>query len=89
MTLARATKQFSFNDYSIVLQAALEGQGVALGWRHIVAPLIEQGLLVRPLKESVTTDQPMYIIASRAGRSRPDAMYLRDWLMAEVKADQK
>jgi len=37
----------------------------------------------------VTTDQPMYIIASRAGRSRPDAMHLRDWLMAEVKADQK
>lgn len=89
VTLARATKQFSFNDYSIVLQAALEGQGVALGWRHIVAPLIEQGLLVRPLKESVTTDQPMYIIASRAGRSRPDAMHLRDWLMAEVRAGQK
>lgn len=48
---------------SIVLQTALEGQGVDLGWRHILAPLIEQGLLVRPLKESVSSYQPVYIMA--------------------------
>lgn len=86
ISLARPIRQFSFNDYSIVLQAAIEGQGVALGWRHIVAPLIEQGVLVRPVAQTVTTDQPIYIVASRAGRSRPDAMHLRDWLIEEVMA---
>lgn len=87
VTLARGAKLFSFNDYSIVLQAALEGQGVALGWPHIVAPLIAQGRLVRPMTQSVKTDQPMYIVASRAGLLRPEAMQLRDWLLAEAKAD--
>jgi DNA-binding transcriptional LysR family regulator len=87
VTPARASKGFAFNDYSIVLQAALEGQGVALGWRHIVAALIAQGRLVRPIPQSVTTDQPMYLVASRAGRARVDAMHLKDWLVAEATAD--
>ena len=86
MSPARAGKAFTFNDYSIVLQAALEGQGVALGWRHIVEPLINHGRLVRPLTQSVTTDQPMYIIASRAGRARADVMALKDWLVQEAAA---
>jgi DNA-binding transcriptional LysR family regulator len=53
-----------------------------------VAPLIEQGLLVRPLPQSVTTDQPMYIVASKARPLRADVMHLRDWLMAEANSDR-
>jgi len=50
VSLGRSTKLFRFNDYSVVLQAAIEGQGVALGWRHLVEPLVvEQGLLLRPV----------------------------------------
>ncbi len=75
---------FRFNDYSVVLQAAIEGQGVAMGWRHLVDPLIEQGLLVRPVPQSLTTDQPIYIVASRRGKLRAEAVYLRDWLVAEA-----
>jgi len=31
---------YASNDYSLVVQAALDGQGVALGWAHIVADLV-------------------------------------------------
>jgi LysR family glycine cleavage system transcriptional activator len=86
VTPARSAKQLSFNDYSIVVQAALEGQGVALGWRHIVEPLLAQGLLVRPIAHSVTTEQPIYIVASRRGKLRAEAVHLRDWLIAEAGA---
>jgi LysR family glycine cleavage system transcriptional activator len=82
--LGRGNKVFRFNDYSIVLQAAIEGQGVALGWRHLVAPLIAQGLLVRPFAQSVTTDQPIQIVASGKGSLRGDVVYLRDWLIGEA-----
>lgn len=86
VALERAsTRQFRFNDYSVVLQAAIEGQGVAMGWRHLVEPLIHQGLLVRPVPESVTTDQPIYIVAPRRGRLRPPVLALRDWLMEEAR----
>jgi len=84
VAMHRNTRLFRFNDYSVVLQAAIEGQGVAMGWRHLVAPLIEQGLLVRPVPQSVTTDQPIYIVASRRGKLRPEAAHLRDWLVAEA-----
>ncbi len=84
MGLPRQPKLFRFNDYSIVLQAAIEGQGVAQGWRHIVQPLIAQGLLLRPLKQSVTTDQPLFITAPQGKVLRPDVAYLKDWLVAEA-----
>jgi len=82
--LPRKPALFRFNDYSIVLQAAIEGQGVAQGWRHIVQPLIAQGLLVRPLQQSVTTDQPLFITAPLGKALRPDVAYLKDWLVAEA-----
>ena len=84
INLPRQPKLFRFNDYSIVLQAAIEGQGVAQGWRHIVQPLIAQGLLVRPLQQSVTTDQPLYITAPQGKVLRPDVAYLKDWLVGEA-----
>jgi LysR family transcriptional regulator, glycine cleavage system transcriptional activator len=83
---ARGGRQFGFNDYGVVLQAALEGQGVALGWRHIVAPLVADGRLVRLVAESVTTDNPIYLIAARSGHLRSAAVKLRDWLLAEARA---
>lgn len=82
--LKRESAMFRFNDYSIVLQAAMEGQGVAQGWKHIVEPLIAQGLLVRPLKESITTDHPFYILAPKAKELRSDVMHLKNWLVKEA-----
>ncbi|WP_342616412.1 LysR substrate-binding domain-containing protein [Rhodoferax sp. GW822-FHT02A01] len=84
ISLPRQPRLFRFNDYSIVLQAAIEGQGVAQGWRHIVQPLIAQGLLVRPIDASVTTDQPLYITAPQGKALRTDVAYLKDWLVAEA-----
>jgi LysR family glycine cleavage system transcriptional activator len=82
--LPRQPRMFRFNDYSIVLQAAIEGQGVAQGWRHIVQPLIAQGLLVQPLPHSVTTDQPLFITAPQGKALRADVAHLKDWLVAEA-----
>jgi hypothetical protein len=49
-----------------------------------VQPLIAQGLLVRPLQQSVTTDQPLYITAPQGKVLRPDVAYLKDWLVGEA-----
>lgn len=74
----------TFNDYSIVLQAAIGGQGVALGWRHIVQPLVDEGVLVRAVAESVRTDHPFYIIAPESLPLRPSVVALRDWLVMQM-----
>ncbi|MEM7292624.1 MAG: LysR substrate-binding domain-containing protein, partial [Pseudomonadota bacterium] len=84
---ARDTPQgWTSNDYSIVIQAALEGQGVAIGWRHIVQPLIENGSLVRPINESISTDNPFYIMAPRDREVATATRALRDWLVHEMGA---
>lgn len=84
--MAREQAMFRFNDYSIVLQAAIEGQGIALGWKHIVDPLLAQGLLVRLLPEVVTTDQPLFVIAPKDGELRSDVNHLKHWLLGEAEA---
>ena len=35
------------NDYTATMHAAMAGEGIALGWRHVVDGLLEKGLLVR------------------------------------------
>ena len=67
------------NDYSLILQAALDGQGVALGWTHIVLPLIEEGRLVA-LGTPVRTGEP-FAILTRGRRLSEPAARLRAWLV--------
>ena len=79
-----AAAQWADTFESYPAGSAIEGQGVALGWRHLVEPLIGQRLLVRPVPQAVTTDQPIYLVASRRGKLRAEAVYLRDWLVEEA-----
>lgn len=69
-----------FNDYSLVIQAALDGQGVALGWLHIVADLVAEGRLVA-LADPMVTDHPFVIVQPQRPRSNPGAEALRTWLV--------
>ena len=67
------------NDYSLILQAALEGQGVALGWMHIVRDLLDSGRLVA-LDAPIRTDLPFPILERRSPLISQDGAALRDWL---------
>lgn len=70
-------------DYSLVLHAALAGQGVALGWLHLVEDMIDDGRLVA-MGPPTTTDQP-FVVAHQAGRPlRPGAAAFRDWIVAQM-----
>ncbi|MBB3190490.1 choline sulfate utilization transcriptional regulator [Halomonas cerina] len=41
-----APSELIFNNYPLLVQAAIAGQGVALGWRGLVDDLLERGMLV-------------------------------------------
>ncbi len=83
---ANDAQPFCFNDYSVVLQAALEGQGIALGWLHIVEPLLDQGRLVQVLPQRLTTENAFYILSAKNKPLNPAAECLRNWLVTEVNA---
>lgn len=50
------------NSYPLLIDAARNGQGVALGWRYLVDRDIEAGTLVRLLDEFVSTELGYYLV---------------------------
>lgn len=75
-----------FNQYDQVVQAALAGQGVALGRLALVSSLLDEGkLVVATRRPRVATDHGYWLL------TRPDAdsvalARVRDWIVAEAGA---
>jgi putative choline sulfate-utilization transcription factor len=80
----RTSRNLGFNDYMLVLQAAMAGHGVALGWRPLVDDLLQAGTLVVALDRTVETDRGYYIVWPRTRRGGGDIERLRRWLMAQA-----
>lgn len=68
------------NDYALVIGAALEGQGVALGWRHQTDHLVARGLLVHPWEWPWVTGLAFHIVWPHGAELTPEIIAVRDWL---------
>ncbi|WNW09805.1 LysR family transcriptional regulator [Pseudomonas sp. DTU_2021_1001937_2_SI_NGA_ILE_001] len=78
------TPAFSSNDYSLLMQLVLDDQGVALGWDHLVAPLLRQGRLVRPLAgEVMLKDEIHYLVVNQDTADDPACLRLQNWLIEQ------
>ncbi len=76
------------NDYTVLLQAVQAGQGVALGWHHIVADLVERGVVVRPVAEEVTSGRLVYLHAPPGSSPSPVVDTVRRWLVDGFEPDR-
>ena len=74
------------NDYALVIQAAMAGEGIALGWRHVVEGLIEQGLLVRIGPWAWRTTSGFYLIWSNRVELSAPATLVRDWIVEAARS---
>ncbi|MEM8500320.1 MAG: LysR substrate-binding domain-containing protein, partial [Pseudomonadota bacterium] len=74
----------NLNDYAIVLQAAIEGQGIALGWRYIVDRLLANGQLVPACRQSVRTEHSFYLVSPSNIPLTSYTETVRDWMLAEA-----
>jgi len=70
------------NDYALVLQAAMAGEGFALGWQHTTSILIEQGLLAARDNWAWETGVGFYLVWSASNPLSPQAEQVRDWLIS-------
>ncbi|SFI51670.1 LysR family transcriptional regulator [Albimonas pacifica] len=75
-----------FDSFPLVLQAAVAGQGVALGWRRTVEGLIAEGKLVRVCAESVHRPAEISVFRGtrRGGHAQTDALLA--WLHEELSS---
>jgi LysR family glycine cleavage system transcriptional activator len=70
-----------FDDANVLLQAALEGQGIALGFLPLIADEIAAGRLVQPWKEAVQPAESYYLLYHRNTITRDPVSRVRDWLL--------
>jgi DNA-binding transcriptional LysR family regulator len=77
-----------FSHYDILLRAAINGQGVALGRMPLIAPMLASGALVAPLRQSQVKsslgDRSYWLIESPASRERPQVRTFIQWLSTKI-----
>ncbi len=80
----RSHNYFSFNNYDMVTQAAVAGEGVALGWLGLVDELMDQGALVQVTDDVVTTEAS-YIMWCKHEGARHGPKQVFDWIADQME----
>lgn len=80
---APAPGQLRFDNYTLLIQAAIAGQGVAIGWRHLVDALLEQQLLCRPFEGAATSALGYFVVVPQRKRRGQMVQRFVDWVMEE------
>ncbi|TWA77409.1 LysR family glycine cleavage system transcriptional activator/LysR family transcriptional regulator of beta-lactamase [Azospirillum brasilense] len=78
----------SFSESVMVIQAAMAGQGIALGRPSLVLEALEAGRLVCPFGPAVHCGDRYVLTAPAEGRGRGVLRAFRHWLLAEAAADR-
>ena len=76
-----------FDQASMAIEAAVDGQGVALARTALAALDLFAGRLVRPFALGLPRDYAYYVVCPKGKARRPKIRKMRDWLMAEAADD--
>src|SRR5260370_19413350 len=83
-----ATRGPGFSDSGMVIQAAIEGQGIAIAKGALAADDLAAGPLVRPFDQSLPANYSYWLVCPEASAERPKIAAFRDWLLAEARMSQ-
>src|SRR6476469_1735521 len=75
------------NRASMVIDAAINGQGVALARTTLAAWDLINGRLMRPFSVSLPLSKTYWIICPKATTTLPKIATFRDWLLVEAASD--
>jgi LysR family glycine cleavage system transcriptional activator len=77
------------NRASMVIDAAINGQGVSLARTTLAAWDLITGRLVRPFPDSLPLSKTYWIICPKATSGLPKIVTFRNWLLAEAAEDAR
>jgi DNA-binding transcriptional LysR family regulator len=78
-------KRLNINNYLLVIQAALNGQGIALAWENLVDDYLASGLLVKPIKGSMFTESQFYLLQPKQTlRPKKGVELFKSWLLESL-----
>jgi len=84
----RVNRGLTFSHYDQIMQAAIAGQGVALGRFPLIDPLLADRRLVLPLKDqrfATAAHRAYWLIVAPTAR-RPEVTVFGDWMQAQARA---
>ncbi len=74
-----------YSHYDQMIQAAIEGEGVALGRTPLIKRLLESGALVAPFQGRVAGTREYFIIVAPHAAARPPVRQFVAWLRTEIR----
>jgi LysR family glycine cleavage system transcriptional activator len=77
-----------FNQSSLVIEAAVNGRGVALAKRTLAQADLEAGRLVAPLQIATAVDFAYYLVHPKAKGRLPQVKAFVSWIEAEAQAHE-
>jgi len=80
----KTEQQMVMDDPNVLHQAALEGQGIALGAKALLEDELSRGVLVQPFKQTLELGG-YYIVHPIAARERPNVSAFCNWLKTQAK----
>jgi LysR family glycine cleavage system transcriptional activator len=78
-----------FNQASMAIDAAVDGQGIALARSALAAWDLAAGRLVRPFAAALKLPYSYWIVCPKPTASLPKIAIFRDWLLAEAAEDAR
>lgn len=70
-----------YSNSALVIQAALGGQGIALGRSPLVRADLDAGRLVRPFDFTLPSEYGFYLVYPEASASQPKIVAFSEWLL--------
>jgi LysR family transcriptional regulator, glycine cleavage system transcriptional activator len=77
------------NRASMLIDAAIDGQGIALARTALAAWDLVKGRLVRPIDTSLRMANTYWIVSPRAASDVPKIAAFRNWVLAEAAEDTR
>ncbi len=79
ITGGRAQNYISFNNYDMVTQSAVAGDGIALGWLGLIDELLQKKQLVQ-VTEDIFTSEAGYVMSRDKSNLSSGPQRVFDWV---------
>ncbi len=76
------TKGVLIDDTNVIIQMAIDGQGIAMASTLFVADHLVSGQLIKPFDIVLENDFSYYVVCPKESLEKPAVKHFRDWLLS-------
>ena len=81
----RPEKGVIIDDTNVLIQAAIDGQGIALGSSAFIQELLDSGKLIKPFDIELVNEYAYYVVCPQSHLKNPAVQAFKDWLLSLVE----